>query len=443
MGENHSIVALSSGRLPAGIAVIRISGSQCRFALETICGEVPEPRTATLRRIRDGVGCVLDEGIVIFFPGPRSFTGEDVAEIQLHGSRAVVAAVLDVLTGLPGIRHAEAGEFTLRAFLNGRMDLLQAEAVADLVNAETEAQRRLAEMNREGAQTALYEGWRRRLIQGRALLEAELDFSDEADVPGSVSDKVWPDIAFLAGDIRSHIASYRRAEIIRDGFDVVIAGPPNAGKSSLLNALADRDVAIVSEEPGTTRDLVELALDLDGIKVRLTDTAGLREGAGKVEAIGIARARDRAAKADLVLHLHPVVDDGPLADLMSGREAVRIGTKADLLQTNRREGLPTRFDFLVSSVTGAGISDLLAWLGTRAAEAAGAAGDVLPSRLRHVMLLRETAEALDRALQNEAMGIELRAEELRYAAERLGRISGTVDAEDLLDVIFSQFCVGK
>lgn len=443
MGEGDSIVALSSGPLPAGIAVLRISGPRCRYVLETICGRVPRARLASLCRIRDPQGAVLDEGLVIYFPAPRSFTGEDVAEIHLHGSKAVVAAVLDAVTHLPGIRPAEAGEFTRRAFLNGRLDLLGAEAVADLVNAETEAQRRLAVFNKEGAQTALYERWRRRLIDARALLEAELDFSDEADVSESVAHRVWPEIASLRDQIRLHVASYRRAEIIREGFDVVIAGPPNSGKSSLLNALAERDAAIVSDEPGTTRDLVELSLSLDGLKVRLTDTAGMREGAGKVEAIGIARARERATKADLVLQLDSVTAGEPVSDLGLGEAAVRIGTKVDLLDKARRDAVRSRFEFLLSSLTGEGISDLLCYLGSRAQDAVGAAGEVLPSRSRHVALLRETADALDRALQAERAGVELRAEELRYAAERLGRISGAVDVEDLLDVVFSQFCIGK
>jgi len=445
MAESESIVALSSGRLPAGIAVVRLSGPKCRFAVETMCGKVPRPRRATLSRIRDGTGSVLDEGIVVFFEGPHSFTGEDIAEFHLHGGKAVVAAVLEGLTSLPGIRYAEAGEFTRRAFLNGHLDLLEAEAAADLVNAETEAQRRLAVFNKEGAQTRLYGTWRDVLIRVRALIEAELDFSDEADVPGSVADQGWTEVARLADSIQKHLGTYRRAEIIRDGYDVVIVGPPNAGKSSLLNALAERDAAIVSDEPGTTRDLVELALDLDGLKVRLTDTAGLRQGAGKVEAIGIARARERAATADLVLRLESLSDGKPLSEPAAapGPESVRVGTKVDLLDNAARQKTGGRFDFLVSSVTGEGIPELMSNLGARASDAAGAQGDVLPSRSRHVALLRETAEALERALAGDGMGLELRAEELRYAAERLGRISGAVDVEDLLDVVFSQFCIGK
>ncbi len=443
MGTGDTIVALSSGRLPAGVAVLRLSGPDCRFGLETIAGFVPEPRKAVLSRIRDGSGAVLDEGIILFFEGPHSYTGEDVAEVHLHGSRAVVAAVLDVLTGLSGIRHAEPGEFTRRAFLNGKVDLLAAEAVADLVNAETEAQRRLAVFNREGAQRELYADWRRRLIEARAMIEADLDFSDEADVPGSVAEGVGPGVSDILAEIRSHVEGYRRAEIIRDGFDVVIIGPPNAGKSSLLNAMAERDAAIVSDEPGTTRDLVEAALDLDGLKVRLTDTAGMREDAGKVEAIGIARARERARNADLVLELRDLAgsEDGPGLAGLPG--SVRVGTKVDRLDAAGQVRARKDCRFLVSSLTGEGMRELLDFLAERAAEAAGPAGEVLPSRARHVMLLREAADALERALRLEGGGMELCAEELRYAGERLGRISGAVDVEDLLDVIFSQFCIGK
>ena len=383
MAESDTIVALSSGRLPAGIAVVRLSGPHCRFAVETVCGKVPEPKRATLSRIRDVAGSVLDEGFVLFCNRPYSFTGEDVAELHLHGGKAVVAAVLECLTSLPGLRHAEAGEFTRRAFLNGRLDLLEAEAAADLVNAETEAQRRLAVFNKEGAQTRLYAEWRGILVRIRALIEAELDFSDEADVPDSVAEQVWTEVSRLAEGIRLHLGMYRRAEIIRDGYDVVIVGPPNAGKSSLLNALAERDAAIVSDEPGTTRDLVELALDLDGLKVRLTDTAGLRQGAGKVEAIGIARARERAAKADLVLQLESLSDGEPSSEPVpaTAADVVRVGTKLDLLDEAGREGASGRFDFLVSAATGEGVAELIGHIGARASDAAGPRGDVLPSRI--------------------------------------------------------------
>ncbi|TGV76435.1 tRNA uridine-5-carboxymethylaminomethyl(34) synthesis GTPase MnmE, partial [Mesorhizobium sp. M00.F.Ca.ET.149.01.1.1] len=285
MASKDSIVALSSGRLPAGIAVIRISGPKTRFVVETIAGPI-KARFTTLRTLKAADGSTIDHGLVLFFPGPGSFTGEDVAEFQVHGSRAVAAKMLETITGIEGVRHAEPGEFTKRAFLNGRLDLVETEALADLVNAETEAQRRFALSNAEGAQSELYSSWRRRLIHARAMIEAEIDFADEEEVPGSVSDAVWSDVTAMIDDVGRHIEGFKAAEIIRDGFEVVILGAPNAGKSSLFNALARREAAIVTDEPGTTRDLLEVAMDLNGLKVRIVDTAGLRDAAGKVESIG-------------------------------------------------------------------------------------------------------------------------------------------------------------
>lgn len=437
-----TIVALSSGRLPAGVAVIRISGKQTRFVLETIVGRAIAPRLATYVIFRNPIGVTIDSGLVLFFPGPASFTGEDSAEFQIHGGKASVAAMLETLTAIPGVRHAEAGEFTRRAFLNGKLDLVETEALADLIAAETEAQRRMAVLNADGAQSKLYAAWRQRLIHARAMIEAELDFADESDVPGSVAQAVWADMRKLTDEIDGHIDGYRRAEVIRDGYDVVIVGAPNAGKSSLLNALARREAAIVSDEPGTTRDLVELSLDLAGVKIRLTDTAGIREDAGKVETIGIERARQRAEAADLVLLLIDASAKGDNVPFIDNPDVIHIGTKSDL----RGMAGPHHagdFALAVSSVTGEGMKELLDLLGRKAAEAVGAAGDVLPSRLRHVDLLRATTDHLRSALVGDGRELELRADDLRLAADRLGRISGAVDVEDLLDVIFSQFCIGK
>lgn len=435
MGSKDSIVALSSGRLPAGIAVIRISGPKTRFVVETIAGPVKD-RFTSLRTLRAADGSKIDQGLVLFFPGPGSFTGEDVAEFQVHGSRAVAAKMLETITGFGGIRHAEPGEFTRRAFLNGRLDLVETEALADLVNAETEAQRRFALRNAEGVQSELYSSWRRRLIHARAMIEAEIDFADEDDVPGSVSEAIWSDVAAMIGEIERHVEGFKAAEIIRDGFDVVILGAPNAGKSSLFNALARREAAIVTEEPGTTRDLLEVALDLNGLKVRLVDTAGLREAAGKVESIGIERARAKADRADLVLLLEDMADPVAVGGVSSGTPLLRIGTKSDI--PHARAGA---YDMVISSKDGSGLEHLLNEIGSRAAAAAGDVGDVLPSRMRHVELLQEAMDFLRAALKGHSE--ELRAEELRLAAERLGRIVGAVDVEDLLDVIFSQFCIGK
>lgn len=435
-----SIVALSSGRLPAGVAVVRISGPHSRFVVETIAEPFPAERTAAYRKLVGMHGEVLDRALVIFFAGPNSFTGEDVAEFQVHGGPAVVSAVLKRITSLPGVRYAEPGEFTRRAFLNGKMDLAQTEALADLVNAETETQRRFALGNADGIQGALYSSWRMRLIHARAMIEADIDFTDEEDVPGSVASSVWPEVSGLIEEISKHLDGFSTAEIIQDGFEVVILGAPNAGKSSLFNALAQREAAIVSDEPGTTRDLLEVVLDVDGLKIRITDTAGLREDAGKVETIGIERARAKGRRADLVLALEDLADPHPVDTSWVPGPVMRIGTKSDLKNEPVRE---RPYDLYISSLNGDGLTDLLTAIGRRAQERIAVGSEVLPSKLRHVELLEKALRHLCWAEGGDGVAIELRAEELRLAADQLGRIVGAVDVEDLLDVIFSSFCIGK
>ncbi|QOF74227.1 tRNA uridine-5-carboxymethylaminomethyl(34) synthesis GTPase MnmE [Aminobacter sp. SR38] len=434
-----SIAALSSGHLPSGVAIVRISGPHVRFALETIAGSLPQPRRAHFGPLCAVDGRKLDQALTLFFPGPHSFTGEDCGEFHVHGGRAVVTALLAELGKLPGFRQAEAGEFTRRAFLNGKMDLLEAEALADLINSETEAQRQFAMMNSGGAQSELYLTWRKRLIHARAMIEAEMDFADESDVPGSVSAQVWDDVHQLIADIGRHVDGYSKAEMIRDGFDVVILGAPNAGKSSLLNALVRREAAIVTDEPGTTRDLVEATLDIGGLKVRITDTAGLREPAGKVEAIGIERAKERAKAADLVLFLQDMSAPTELPP-PGDASAVIIGTKLDRIKGG---DAGSSFALAISTMNGEGIDGLIELIGARAAAAIGQRGDVLPSRLRHVELLNDASEYLRAALAAPETLLELKAENLRLASDRIGKLSGAVDVEDLLDVIFSQFCIGK
>ncbi|MFU0505096.1 tRNA uridine-5-carboxymethylaminomethyl(34) synthesis GTPase MnmE [Pseudaminobacter sp. NGMCC 1.201702] len=435
-----SIVSLSSGRLPSGVAVVRLSGPGVRRAVETITGSLPTPRIARYGQLRAGDGSKLDDALTLFFPGPHSFTGEDSAEFHVHGGRAVVSAILERVGELDGFRQAEPGEFTRRAFLNGKLDLLEAEALADLISAETEAQRRFAASNSEGRQSELYMDWRRRLIHARAMIEAEMDFADEDDIPGSVSSTIWADVTGMIEEIRDHLAGFRRAEIIRDGFDVLIIGAPNAGKSSLLNALAKRDVAIVTDEAGTTRDLVEVVLDLDGLKVRLTDTAGLREGAGKVEAIGIARAIARARNADLVLEIEDLTSPVAITELVGLKNVLRIGTKIDLAGADSARA---QYDHRISVVTGQGIAELIVAIGAKASMAAGDTSDVLPSRQRHVELLRTTASHLETAMTTAAQSLDLASENLRLASDQLGRISGAIAPDDLLDVIYSHFCIGK
>lgn len=440
-----TIFALASGLTPSGVAVIRLSGGSALEAVRVMAGSVPEPRIATLRTLRGPDGAVLDRGLVLCFPAPRSFTGEDCAELHLHGGRAVVAKTLEILMSLPSMRMAEPGEFTRRAFLNGKLDLVEVEALSDLIAAETEAQRQFAVENSGASQSALYASWRERLLHARAMIEAELDFADEGDVPGSVSDQVWSDMRRLTGEMAEHVAGFSKAEIIREGFRVVLAGPPNAGKSSLLNALAQRDVAIVSDEPGTTRDVLEVALDLGGIKVIVSDTAGLREDAAGVEAIGIARTLEQMRSADLVVAMRAYGED-PRAEPAipeeltdtSAQTITRVTSKIDLAGKDAigATGL------LVSSKTGHGLPELLEFLRARAISAADRAGDILPSRLRHVESFRLAMGHLSDA-SNGAHALELRAEALRLADRAVGRVIGAADPEELLGAIFSQFCIGK
>ncbi|KAB0572261.1 tRNA uridine-5-carboxymethylaminomethyl(34) synthesis GTPase MnmE [Brucella pituitosa] len=433
-----TIFALSSGRLPSGVAVVRISGPQVRFVIETIIGKMIEPRYAAYKTFRTRNGDAIDRGLALFFPGPNSFTGEDCAEFHLHGGIAVVEKLLEELGSFPNCRIAEAGEFTRRAFTNGKMDLTIAEGLADLIAAETEGQRRLALQVASGAQRQLYTEWRQRLVRARALIEAELDFADESDVPGSVSGQVWEQLKSLQGEIGRHIESGKRAAMLRDGLHVVIAGAPNAGKSSLLNLLAGREIAIISDEAGTTRDLLEVKLNLGGIPVYVTDTAGLRETTSKVEKIGIDRARERAAEADLVLLLEDMQNPIAVSLDNGGADVWTIGTKADLGTGDR-----AAWQYLISTKTADGLSHLLEALQAFAEERIGLINDAVPTRQRHINLLQSTISEIDTAAERDDLPLELRAENMRRASQYLGRITGDVDVEEILDVIFSQFCIGK
>ncbi len=379
----------------------------------------------------------MDRGLALFFPGPSSFTGEDCAEFHLHGGVAVLERFLQELGAIPGCRIAEAGEFTRRAFANGKMDLTVAEGLADLIAAETEGQRRLAMQVASGAQHRLYTEWREKLVRARAFIEAELDFVDESDVPGSVSNEVWRTLEVLRKDIAQHIESGKRATMLRDGLHVVIAGAPNAGKSSLLNFLAGRDVAIISEEAGTTRDLLEVKLDLGGIPVYVTDTAGLRETESRVEQIGIKRALERVAQADLVLLLEDMQNPLQTALDQGAAELWTIGTKADIAD---KDG---DWRFRISTRTGENLDILLTALQDFAEERIGKIDDVVPTRQRHIHLLRSTMMEIENAISRSDLPLELRAENMRLASQYLGRITGDVDVEEILDVIFSQFCIGK
>ena len=434
-----TIFALSSGRLPSGVAVVRLSGPHARQCLAMMTGGLPEPRCVKLCFIRDKRGSLLDQGLVLFFPAPQSFTGEDCAELHLHGGAATVSACLAALSSMAGMRQAEPGEFTRRAFLMGKVDLTEAEGLADLLSAETEAQRVQALANAQGGQKALYEAWRRRIVHARAMIEAEIDFADEDDVPGSAAAQVWADMETLSVEILSHLARARGGEIVRTGLDVVIIGAPNAGKSSLLNAMAGRDVSIVTEEAGTTRDLVEARLDIGGFLVHLVDTAGIRDDAGRIEALGIEKARMRGEGCDLVLLVEDVTAPASAPVLPAERPALRVGLKADLAVT----GAHPKYDCLVSCVTGEGLDGLRERLAGFAQSARGDIGEIIPVRQRQLDLLLSCSSHLRDALARSDLGVEIGAEELRLAGDALGRLAGRIDVEELLGVVFAQFCIGK
>ena len=440
-----SIFALSTGGARAAIAVVRLSGPAAAEALTRIGGEpLPEARRASLRRFRQPeTGEAIDQGLALWLPAPGSATGEDMAEFHVHGGPAVLGALTDVLAALPGLRPAEPGEFTRRAFEAGRLDLTEAEGIADLVAAETEAQRHQALAQMEGGLHRLYDGWRERLMALRANVEAAIDFSDQ-ELGEDPMAAAAPGLAALQAEIAAHLDDARRGERLREGFCIAIVGAPNAGKSSLLNRLAGRDAAIVSTRAGTTRDVVEVRLDLGGWPVTLADTAGLRESQDEIESEGVRRALARAASADLSL----VVFDGgcwPGADPQSvallGDDALAVLNKTDLLAGPAPAavgGHPTRG---VSCLTGDGIDGLLEVLTDEIARRYPVGGAPVLTRARHRAAVVECRDALARAVAGPAD--ERLAEELRLAAHALGRITGRVDVEAVLDLVFRDFCIGK
>jgi tRNA modification GTPase len=485
MAGRDTIYALSSAAGRAGVAVLRVSGPGARAGIESLTqASTPSPRRAELRSVARG-GEIIDQALVLWFPAPASFTGEDVAEFHVHGGRAVVDAVLQALGDLPEFRPAEPGEFTRRAVENGKFGLTQAEALADLIDAETDAQRRQALRQYEGALAEIYDGWRARLIRAAAWAEAGIDFSDE-ELPGDVMARARAEAREILQEIQTYMDDSRAGEILRDGLRLTVIGPPNAGKSSLVNALARRDVAIVAETPGTTRDAIEVHLNLGGYPMILTDTAGLRNAAEAVEAEGVRRALARAAASDIVV----LVLDGSAVDpaaglapemaalantppspwpgmtrrpggrasaspredgwsargpaMESGGDFARAGqtvllvwNKVDLPWPGQRSGLR------VSAATGEGLDSLLAALTELARERLDRPREAPPiTRARHRHSLQHATEALTRAVA-EGAAPELMAEDLRLALRALGRITGRVDIEELLDVIFRDFCIGK
>jgi tRNA modification GTPase len=441
-----TIFALSTAPGRAAVAVVRISGPGAGMVLNVMAPRRPKPRVAGLRRIlHPETGAILDRALVLWFPSPRSETGEDLAEIQIHGGRAVTHAVLEALARIPGCRLAEPGEFARRAFENGKKDLAEIEGLADLIDAETEAQRRQAASQATGALSAVYETWRRTLIDAIALVEAAIDFSDEGDIGTTTFDEARGVVTSLETAVRHHLDDAHRGEILRRGFRVALTGPPNVGKSSLLNALARREAAIVSEEAGTTRDVIEVSLDLDGFPIVLSDTAGLREADGQIEMEGIRRSYSAAQAADLVIWLmdahSPEASPPPEMSDLADR-TLHVLNKIDLLSADPLVTLPDDM-IAISATTGHGLDDLTARLAAIAAERLAPADEPSITRTRHRTLVETCAESLANFLTQSPHDVELRAEDLRRAAHALGRITGRVDVEDVLDELFRRFCVGK
>ncbi|MFH6785334.1 MULTISPECIES: tRNA uridine-5-carboxymethylaminomethyl(34) synthesis GTPase MnmE [Methylobacterium] len=437
MHSPDTIFAPATGYGRTAVAVLRISGPQAGPALSALIGApLPPARRLSLRTLREpSTGEMLDHALVAWLPGPATATGEDMAELHLHGGPAVREAVLRSLGHRPGLVLAEPGAFTRRAFLHGRMDLTAVEGLADLIEAETEAQRRQAVRQLDGALGRAVEGWRDALLDVLAGTEAALDFSDEGDVDDeALSVAGHAASARVRDQIRVALADGRRGERLRDGFTVVLAGAPNAGKSTLLNALVRRDAAIVSEIPGTTRDAIEVRCDLGGLPVLLVDTAGLRDSTDVVEAEGMARSRRRMDQADLVLWLCEP-GGGPPPPLSV--PLLTVATKSDL------SGPVGDADLAISAAAGIGLDHLLAEIERHAAASLGA-GDALITRERQRLALERCAGHLDRVVaQGSRLPAELVAEDLRLAVRALGEVAGRVGVEDMLDRLFSSFCIGK
>ena len=449
--QANTIFALASGAGIAGVAVVRISGPRAFAALEMLSSKPsPGARRAALRELVDPVtGARLDKALVLTFENPASFTGEDVAELHLHGGRSVVAGVVEALAAIDGLRPAEPGEFSRRAFENGKLDLTEAEGLNDLIHAQTAAQREQALIQLDGGLKEIYEDWRARLIQHLAHLEADIDFPDE-DLPEGVAGAVLPDILCLSDTITQYLVDGRRGEALREGYRIVILGEPNVGKSSLLNALANSDVAIVSDEAGTTRDVIEVSLDLNGFPVRLMDTAGLRKGGGAIEEEGIKRALGKAEDADLKLVLVRA-DNWP--DMSSSSKTLLDdGAVLVITQTDKTPMFHVKHSDIPSGLAGCvsvsvqedhGLDQLFEMLQQYVVSAMAPREVPSLTRVRHRSALEEVVEHLSRFSENAGIDAVLAAEDVRMAARALGKITGRVGVEDMLDIVFGDFCIGK
>ena len=440
--EDQTIYSLSSGAGLAGVAIIRISGPQARICIEKMCRKPVPPRYAGFRQLYHPVsGELLDDGLVLWLPGPGTFTGEDITEFQIHGGRATITSVINGLAEIEGYRQAEAGEFTRRAFMNNRLDLVEIEGLGDLIHAQTETQRQQALSQSRGDASRVFNRWRSELTAILGYLEASIDFIEEDDVAEKALEGFQEKLIHLRNDMAKHLNDSARGEMVRDGVRVVLAGRPNVGKSSIINYLAERDVAIVSDIPGTTRDVLEVQLDLNGIPVTLSDTAGLREDAGdEIEQAGMMRARAHSRQADLVIWVTVAGEEPDTGLLETEAEQLIIVNKADLLAN----GSKLKQDAIyVSAKTGLGMNRLLNTISRIVDEKFGGKEPALISRERQKSAIVMCVRGIDGALENQAGSLELAAEQLRSAANQLSRLVGTIDVEDLLDVIFRDFCVGK
>jgi tRNA modification GTPase len=448
--RDQTIFALSSGRPPSAIAIVRLSGPRAGAALLNLAGKMPKPRSAMRVQLRDPGGQPIDDAVVLWFPGPGSATGEDVAEFHVHGGRAILAALFAVLSTFENVRPAEPGEFTRRAFENGKLDLTAAEALDDLIHADTDRQRRQALRQLKGLLGEKAGDWRARIIEASALIEAGIDFSDEGDVPVELIAPALAKITSLLGEIQQTLAAQGRSERLREGLVVAISGPPNVGKSTLINLLARREVAIVSPHAGTTRDIIEVQLDLDGYPVTVIDTAGIRETDDPVEQEGVRRARMRAADADLVLWMTDARQAQHGIDARVSAKSTPVWLVRNKIDLGEDFGAGGSFPpaaggivFGISAGRGDGVGDLIAALVDFAKDYLGSGEGGLIGRDRQRKLLEQTASSLQRSIAVLGQGEELAAEELRAASNSLGRLLGRVDVEDILDVIFRDFCIGK
>jgi len=443
MTATDTIFALSSGAGRSAVAVIRISGPATAALLERLAGGLPSSRSFALRSIREpSSGDLLDRAVVVWLPAPHSVTGEDCGELHLHGSPAVVSTVSMLLAGFPGVRPAEAGEFTRRAFLNGKMDLVEVEGLADLLDARTEVQRRQALRQMSGIASSVFDGWRQRLLHIRASIEAVVDFADEPGIAEEAAPGIDAEIRSLMVAISDAVAGSASAEIVRDGVRVVLAGLPNTGKSSLLNTLARRDAAIVSEVPGTTRDVIEVSLEMSGIPVILTDTAGLRGNvADTIEQEGIRRTRKQISAADVVVWVWSA--DVPGSEVAEGFSLdLVVQNKCDLGSGLPRNDLPAS-QLRISTRTGVGIVGFIEHLSGLLRDRYGNVESSLLVSVRQVAIARNSIRLLNNALECPATHLELKAEEIRAAADEIGRLTGKIDVEEWLGAIFSRFCIGK